>query len=81
MVFLGTVVNGLAIMVGALIGTVSSRIPDRMKTTIMQGLALVITAIGLQMTMKSEQFLIVIGSLVIGGMLGEFWDLEGKLAT
>ncbi|WP_165999011.1 DUF554 domain-containing protein [Bacillus sp. Cs-700] len=81
MVFLGTVVNGLAIMVGALIGTVSSRIPDRMKTTIMQGLALVITVIGLQMAMKSEQFLIVIGSLVIGGMLGEFWDLEGKLAT
>ncbi|WP_273836381.1 DUF554 domain-containing protein [Guptibacillus sedimenti] len=81
MVFLGTVVNGLAIMVGALIGTVSSRIPDRMKTTIMQGLALVITVIGLQMAMKSEQFLIVIGSLVIGGMLGEYWDLEGKLAT
>ncbi|MCA0170741.1 DUF554 domain-containing protein [Bacillus sp. RAR_GA_16] len=81
MVFLGTVVNGIAIVVGTLIGTFSRRIPDRMKTTIMQGLALVITVIGLQMAMKSEQFLIVIGSLVLGGMLGEYWDLEGKLAT
>ncbi|MDP4552984.1 DUF554 domain-containing protein [Alkalihalobacillus macyae] len=79
MVLLGTIVNGAAIVVGTLVGTVSSRIPERMKTTIMQGLALVVAVIGLQMAMKSEQFLIVIGSLVIGGMLGEYWDLEGKL--
>lgn len=81
MVFLGTIVNGIAIVIGTLIGTFSRRIPDKTKTTIMQGLALVITVIGLQMVMKSEQFLIVIGSLVLGGMLGEYWDLEGKLAT
>lgn len=79
--FLGTIVNGIAIVIGTLIGTFSRRIPDKTKTTIMQGLALVITVIGLQMAMKSEQFLIVIGSLVLGGMLGEYWDLEGKLAT
>ncbi len=79
MVFLGTVVNGVAIIIGTLIGTISSRIPERMKTTIMQGLALVVAVIGLQMAMKSEQFLIVIGSLVLGGMVGEYWDLEGKL--
>ncbi|WP_347548213.1 DUF554 domain-containing protein [Pseudalkalibacillus hwajinpoensis] len=79
MVILGTVVNGVAIIAGSLIGTISSKIPERMKTTIMQGLALVIVVIGLQMAMKSEQFLIVIGSLVLGGMLGEYWNLEGKL--
>lgn len=79
MVLLGTVVNGIAIMLGALVGTFSKRIPERMKTTIMQGLALVVAVIGLQMAMKSEQFLVVIGSLVVGGILGELWDLEGKL--
>lgn len=79
MVLLGTVVNGAAIIAGTLIGTVSSRIPEQMKTTIMQGLALVVSVIGLQMAMKSEQFLIVIGSLVLGGILGEYWNLEGKL--
>ncbi|MBF0704988.1 DUF554 domain-containing protein [Alkalihalobacillus hwajinpoensis] len=79
MVLLGTVVNGAAIIAGTLIGTVSSRIPEQTKTTIMQGLALVVSVIGLQMAMKSEQFLIVIGSLVLGGILGEYWNLEGKL--
>ncbi|WP_270183020.1 DUF554 domain-containing protein [Alkalihalobacillus sp. CinArs1] len=81
MVLLGTVVNGLAIILGTLIGTISRRIPERMKTTIMQGLALVVAVIGLQMAMKSEQFLVVIGSLVVGGILGEYWDLEGKLKS
>ncbi|WLR57978.1 DUF554 domain-containing protein [Guptibacillus hwajinpoensis] len=79
MVLLGTVVNGAAIIAGTLIGTVSSRIPEQTKTTIMQGLALVVSVIGLQMAMKSEQFLLVIGSLVLGGILGEYWNLEGKL--
>jgi uncharacterized protein len=79
MVLLGTLVNGICIAVGALLGTIFTKIPDKTKTTVMQGIALAVMLLGIQMGMKSEQFLIVIISLVFGGLLGEFWDIDGKL--
>ncbi|TLS35141.1 DUF554 domain-containing protein [Pseudalkalibacillus caeni] len=79
MILLGTIVNGAAIIIGTLIGSICTRIPENMKTTVIHGLSLVVVVIGLQMAMKSEQFLIVIGSLILGGILGEYWQLEERL--
>lgn len=79
MVLTGTIVNGLAIVVASLIGLLVRNIPEQMKTTIMQALALAVVVLGIGMTLKSEQFLIVIGSLVLGGIIGEKMDLEGGL--
>lgn len=79
MVLTGTIVNGLAIIVASLIGLLVRNIPEQMKTTIMQALALAVIVLGIGMTLKSEQFLIVIGSLVLGGIVGEKLDLEGGL--
>ncbi len=71
--------NGLAIVVAALIGLLVRNIPEQMKTTIMQALGLAVIVLGFGMTLKSEQFLIVIGSLVAGAIIGEKLDLEGAL--
>ncbi|GAE34421.1 DUF554 domain-containing protein [Halalkalibacter akibai] len=79
MVLTGTIVNGLAIVLASLIGLMVRNIPEQMKTTIMQGLALAVVVLGIGMSLKSEQFLIVIGSLVLGGIIGEKLDLEGSL--
>ncbi|ARK32917.1 DUF554 domain-containing protein [Halalkalibacter krulwichiae] len=79
MVLTGTIVNGLAIVVAALIGLLVRNIPEQMKTTIMQALGLAVIVLGFGMTLKSEQFLIVIGSLVAGAIIGEKLDLEGAL--
>ena len=79
MVLLGTIVNAIAIVVGALIGTLFTKIPDRIKQTVTHGMALAVIVLGLEMSFKSDQFLIVIGSLAIGGILGEWWEVEGKL--
>ncbi|MCR2822668.1 DUF554 domain-containing protein [Lederbergia panacisoli] len=79
MVLLGTLVNGLCIIVGSLIGKFLSRIPEKMKTTVMHGISLVVMVLGLQMGFKSGNFLIVILSIVIGAVLGEWWALEDKL--
>lgn len=79
MVLLGTIVNGLAIVAGTLIGKFFNKIPDRIKKTVMQAIALAVVILGIQMGMKSENLLLVIFSLVIGGILGEIWDLDGKL--
>jgi uncharacterized protein len=79
MMLLGTVVNGLAIIIGSLIGTKLRNIPEKVKVTVMQAIALAVIIIGVGMGLKSENFLIVIGSLAIGAVLGERWDLEDKL--
>jgi uncharacterized protein len=79
MVLLGTIVNGLLIIVGALLGKVFHKIPEGMKTTVMQAIGLAVMVLGLQMGFKSNNFLIVIISLAIGAVIGEYLDLDQKL--
>jgi uncharacterized membrane protein YqgA involved in biofilm formation len=50
-----------------------------MKSTVLQVIGLAVIVLGLQMGFKSENFLIVILSLVIGTVIGEFISLEEKL--
>ncbi|MBY0097562.1 DUF554 domain-containing protein [Mesobacillus maritimus] len=79
MFLLGTIVNGLLIVIGTLLGKLLNRIPEGMKTTVMYGIGLSVIVLGLQMGFKSENFLIVIISLVVGAVIGEYFDLDGKL--
>lgn len=77
----GTIVNTVAIAVGSGMGLLLQKgIPERFKTTIMQGLSFAVFLIGLQMAQKTENILVVIGSMVVGAVLGEWWDLNKKLA-
>jgi hypothetical protein len=43
------------------------------------GLALFTAAIGIQMFLTTENAIIVLGSLLVGGILGEWWRIEGRL--
>jgi uncharacterized protein len=79
MFIIGTVVNGLLIIIGTLLGKLLNRIPEGMKGTVMQAIGLAVVVLGLQMGFKSANFLIVILSLVFGAVLGELIDLDGKL--
>jgi uncharacterized protein len=79
MFLLGTVVNGLLIIIGTLIGIFLQKIPDSMKTTVMYTIGLSVMVLGLQMGLKSENFIIVIISLVLGAVLGELMHLDEKL--
>jgi uncharacterized protein len=79
MFLIGTIVNGLLIMAGSLLGKLLHRIPESMKSTVMYAIGLSVMVLGLQMGLKSENFLIVILSLVIGAVFGEVLNLEGKL--
>lgn len=79
MFLMGTLVNGLLIIIGTLLGKLLHRIPESMKTTVMYAIGLSVIVLGLQMGLKSENFLIVILSLVIGAVMGEVLSLEEKL--
>ncbi|WP_379966583.1 DUF554 domain-containing protein [Ectobacillus sp. sgz5001026] len=79
MALLGTIVNGVAIIIGGLLGLVFRNISEKMRATVMQGIGLAIIILGIGMGLKSKQYLIVISSIAIGSVFGEMWDLEGKM--
>jgi uncharacterized membrane protein YqgA involved in biofilm formation len=79
MFLLGTLVNGILIIVGTILGKLLNRIPEGMKVTVMYAIGLSVMVLGLQMGFKSENFLIVIISLVVGAVTGELLKLEDKL--
>lgn len=79
MVLEGTIVNAVAIIIGGIIGTFLNNIPNKIRITVMQGLGLAVLIQGILMGLKTENFLLVIFSLVIGGIIGELLNLEDRL--
>lgn len=76
----GTIINVLAIILGSSIGLLlKSGIPEKISSTIMNGLALCIIYIGISGSLKAENSILIIISIVIGGILGELIDLDSKL--
>ncbi|MGI6328202.1 MAG: DUF554 domain-containing protein [Dethiobacteria bacterium] len=77
----GTLVNTFAIIIGAVVGVIMGRIiPKRINDISHAGdWAGSVLLIGLQMALQSRQVLLLIFSLVIGGIVGELLRLEEKL--
>ncbi len=76
----GTLLNILTVLLGSTLGVLlGNRLPDRMRETVLRGLGLVTTVIGLQMTTETHNVLIVLGSVLVGGILGEWWGIEDGL--
>lgn len=77
---LGTVVNALAIVAGGLVGLCCTRgIDDRFRQTVLQGLALCVLLIGAKSALAADNLLVLILSLVIGGVVGEGLAIEARL--
>ena len=73
----GTLVNAAGIVCGSIAGLLLKKnVPEKYQQTVMHGLALSIGLIGLQMAFKTQNILIVILSMVIGGLIGEFIDID-----
>lgn len=76
----GTWVNTAAIIAGSLVGIIlKGGIPKAYTVTIMQGISLAILLIGMKMALKSDDILLIIFSLAIGSVIGEFLKIEDYL--
>jgi hypothetical protein len=76
----GTIINIITVLIGGALGLLfGARLPDRLKATVVTGLGLFTAAIGTQMFLKTENPLIVLGSILIGALLGEWWKIEDGL--
>lgn len=76
MVLLGSFLNALFIAVGAFLGSKFKNIPQKMKDTVMSIIGLAVAVLGIQMGFQSDNFIIIIVSLVVGTVLGEWLDLD-----
>jgi uncharacterized membrane protein YqgA involved in biofilm formation len=76
----GTFINIATVLIGGTLGLVfGSRFPSRVRETVIMGLGLFTAGIGLQMFLETQNPLIVLGSLLVGGILGEWWKIETGL--
>lgn len=73
----GNFINLIAILVGSAIGVLfGARLSEHLKATVISGMGLFTTAVGIQMFLKTENALIVLGALIFGAILGEWWKVE-----
>lgn len=63
-------------LLGVLLG---HRFPERYRQTVIAGLGLFTFGLGVQMFLKAENILVILGSLLIGAILGEWWKIEDGL--
>lgn len=77
MIILGTIVNVLAVLLGSLAGLMfHSRLSKRYTDIIFQAIGLFTIILGVMMALRAQEWLVVILSLIIGGVVGEALQLE-----
>ena len=80
MMLLGSLVNMLAIFAGCFVGVTLGRfIPERFNSAIEKGIALCVLYIGLDGVLAGSDTLVAILSMVLGVILGELLDLDGRI--
>jgi len=76
----GTLLNIATVLIGGTLGLLfGARLSERLRKTVVAGLGLFTLAYGVYNFLKTQNPLIVLGSLLIGGVLGEWWRIEDGL--
>jgi uncharacterized membrane protein YqgA involved in biofilm formation len=77
---IGTLINTVTVLIGGTLGTLlGHRFPERMQETILASLGLFTLIIGIDSALVSGNVLIVLGSLLIGALIGEGLHIETRL--
>lgn len=79
MLLLGSLVNCLAIMAGSFSGIVLRNITEQTKDTVTKGISLGVVALAIQMSLQASSFIVIIISICLGGMIGEFLKIEDSM--
>ena len=81
----GTIINIGTVLIGGLLGLlVGARFSERVRDTVISVLGLFTLAVGILtfldgVNVEGERILIPLVSLLVGGMLGEWWRIEARL--
>ena len=78
----GTIINIIAILFGSTLGMLlGSRLPEKLKQTVVSGIGLFTLALGISMFLQTKNSLVVLGALLIGAILGEWMRIEERLTN
>ncbi len=76
----GTVINTVAVLLGGTLGTaLGNKLPPGIRKIVIQGVGLVTLVVGIDMALSTGNVLLVLGSILIGGILGEWLKIEERL--
>jgi uncharacterized membrane protein YqgA involved in biofilm formation len=74
---IGTLVNAGAVIVGGAVGMLFNKsMPERFKTIYFQAVGLFTIAMGIGMVYNMQNILIVVSSVAVGALLGEWMNIE-----
>ena len=77
---LGTLINTATVLVGGSIGLIiGDRIPDRIRTIVVQVIGLVTLGLGLSDVLKTHNMVFPLVGMVLGGIVGELLAIERRL--
>ena len=80
MILTGTLINTAAVLAGAGVGTfLGDKLPGRVRQTVIYGIGLITLVLGMQMALTTGNILVVLLSVMFGGILGEWWNIEERL--
>jgi uncharacterized membrane protein YqgA involved in biofilm formation len=77
---IGTLLNVITVVIGGTLGArLGARLPNKMRETVMHGIGLMTLVIGVDMALETRNVLIVLASILIGGILGEWLGVQARL--
>jgi uncharacterized protein len=76
----GTLLNALTVLVGGLLGTVlGDRLSESLRANVVRGVGLFVVAMGTKLAIDSSNLLYVLGSILLGGLVGSLLGLDRRL--
>lgn len=79
---MGAIVNAVVILIVGVIGAkIKSAIPERMNKRLMEAIGLCIVVMGIAGAIEGQNTLLMILSMVIGTLIGEGLDLDGRIIS
>jgi len=76
----GTLINAGAIIAGSIIGLIfHAKISEKYVKIVFQAIGLFTFFIGIDMALKTQNYLLMVFSLVLGAIIGTFFKLESKI--
>ena len=77
---IGTLINIATVLIGGTLGCLlGAKLPERVRQTVVVGLGLFTLAYGVSMFIKTQNAIVVVLSLLIGILLGEWWNIDKGL--
>ena len=77
----GTLLNALTVLVGGLLGTVlGDRLSERLRENAVNAVGLFTLAMGTKFAIDTSNLLYMLGSIVIGGVIGSLWGVDRRLS-